>query len=357
MLKILKDHKARKQIKKVFQEVNDMVVPTMGAKGLLVALDNDLGKSTLTDDGVTVARQAIYMDNMDRMIAVDMIEAAATTEKEALDGTTLTILLTNEIYKYGYWQIMRGKHPQVVADKIAEEIKLVREQLAKDKQDLTDKGVKQIATISTKIPMVGEVIDKAYQVAGKEMNITIEHDREKTGINIEHSNGFSIDSGYMSDAMRALCADGEKYEAEGAWIVLLKEGIMTQAGIGEFFKGIPADHIKDPFIFIMNPNFNPNTLRLLIDTLIKNQMNYQFIFVNEDKPDDIYMDIAAVTGGTVQDASTGVGEYLFEHCGFIDKITIEQDKTLFNSETRRPEISERIKVYKKKLDKKYKLLK
>ena len=120
MLKILKDHKARKQIKKVFQEVNDMVVPTMGAKGLLVALDNDFGKSTLTDDGVTVARQAIYMENMDKMIAVDMIEAAATTEKEALDGTTLTILLTNEIYKYGYWQIMRGKHPQVVADKISE---------------------------------------------------------------------------------------------------------------------------------------------------------------------------------------------------------------------------------------------
>ncbi|MBP5446096.1 MAG: hypothetical protein J6Y28_08000 [Acholeplasmatales bacterium] len=355
MLRILKDHKARKQIKKVFQEVNDMVVPTMGAKGLLVALDNDFGKSTLTDDGVTVARQAIYMDNMDKMIAVDMIEAAATTEKEALDGTTLTILLTNEIYKYGYWQIMRGKHPQVVADKISEEIKLVREQLAKDKQNLTDKGVKQIATISTKIPMVGEVIDKAYQVAGKEMNITIEHDREKTGINIEHSNGFSIDSGYMSDAMRALCADGEKYEASGAWIVLLKEGIMTQAGIGEFFKGIPADHIKDPFIFIMNPNFNPNTLRLLIDTLIKNQMNYQFIFVNEDKPDDVYMDIAAVTGGTVQDASTGVGEYLFEHCGFIDQIVIEQDKTLFNAEAKRPEISERIKVYKKKLDKKYKL--
>ena len=91
MLEIKKNREARKLVKDVFQTVNDIVVPTMGAKGLLVALDDDFGKCTLTDDGVTVAKQAIHMDGLEKMIAVDMIEAAATTEKEALDGTTLTI--------------------------------------------------------------------------------------------------------------------------------------------------------------------------------------------------------------------------------------------------------------------------
>ncbi|MCR5742022.1 MAG: hypothetical protein K6G38_06160 [Gammaproteobacteria bacterium] len=355
MLELKKNNDARKLISRVFQEVNDMVVPTMGAKGLLVALDDDLGKCTLTDDGVTVARQAIHMDGMERMIAVDMIEAAATTEKEALDGTTLTILLTNAIYQYGYKKILKGMHPQLVADKLEKEIDNIRDYLEKEKLDMDEQYVEAIATISTKIPMVGNIVDKAYAVAGKDMNIIIEHDREGTGVTIDHSKGFSIDSGYMSDAMRNLCEDQEKWDKTGAWIVLMKEGIMTQAGLGNFFKSIPEDKIKDPFVFVMNPNFNPNTLRLLIDTLIKNQMVYQFIFVNEDKADDVYMDIAAVTGGTVQDASSGVGDYLFEHCGHCDKITIEIDKTLFVMESKNKMVNQRIKVYKNKLDKKFKL--
>ena len=327
----------------------------MGAKGLLVAIDDDFGKCTLTDDGVTVARQAMHMDGMERMIAVDMIEAAATTEKEALDGTTLTILLTNEFYKAGMKLIKKGWHPQQAADMINEEVKFVREELKKHKLEMQPSQVKDIATISTKIPMVGEIVYKASKLCGKEMNIIIEHDREESGVKIEHTKGFGIDSGYMSDAMRGLCEDGEKWKAKDCWVVLLKEGIMTQAGLGNFFKSIPEENVGDPFVFIMDPKFNPNTLRLLIDTLIKNKMSYQFIFINETKPDDLYMDIAAVTGGKVQDASTGIGDYLFEHCGRCDKIQIEIDKTLFTCSGHEKEVEARVKVYKKKLEKKFKL--
>lgn len=355
MLELKKNKEARRTVKRVFQEVNDMVVPTMGAKGLLVALDDDFGKCTLTDDGVTVAKQAIHMDGLDRMIAVDMIEAAATTEKEALDGTTLTILLTNEFYKWGYREILKGRHPQVVADQLEREVKMVQEYLKDEKMPLLSHQVKDIATISTKIPMVGKIVADAYKESGKDMNVIIEHEREEMGIKIEKTDGFSIDSGYMSDAMRNLCEDGEKWEAEHCHIVLLKEGIMTQVGLGNFFKSIPSDRVKDPFVFMMNPNFNPNTLRLLIDALIKNQMKYQFVFVNETKMDDIYMDVAAVTGGTVQDASAGVGDYLYEYCGFAHKITVEIDKTVFINLDKKPEVKARIKVYKDKLKKKYKL--
>lgn len=339
----------------MFQTVNDMVVPTMGAKGLLVALDDDFGKCTLTDDGVTVAKQAIHMDGLDKMIAVDMIEAAATTEKEALDGTTLTILMTNEFYKWGYYEILKGRHPQVVADQLEREVKWVRDELLKERMQLADRNVKDVATISTKIPRVGEIVAEAYKECGKDMNVIIEHDRENTGVKIEKTDGFSIDSGFMSDAMRNLCEDGEKWEAENCHVVLLKEGIMTQVGLGNFFKSIPNDRITDPFVFMMNPNFNPNTLRLLIDALIKNNFKYQFIFVNEAKMDDIYMDVAAVTGGTVQDASAGVGDYLYEYCGFAHKVTIEIDKSIFINLDKKPEVDARVKVYKEKLKKKYKL--
>ena len=144
-----------------------MVVPTMGAKGLLVALDDDFGKCTLTDDGVTVAKQAIHMDGLDRMIAVDMIEAAATTEKEALDGTTLTVLLTNEIYKYGYREILLGKHPQMVADKISSEIEEVRKELKKySGEEITNANLPVIDSLSHAIKNIDKIIDKNEEEDG-----------------------------------------------------------------------------------------------------------------------------------------------------------------------------------------------
>lgn len=349
--------KARRTIKKTFQLINDLVVPTMGAKGMMVAIKDGFGKGTITDDGVTVAKEGTKLDGFEQMIAVDMIEAAGNTEKEALDGTTLTILLTNEMYKWGYKQMLLGKHPQVVADILTEEVKQMRDILSNMKMNLADENVINIATISTKMPYIGKIIEEAYKYSGKEMNIIIEHDREDIGVRVEKTEGFSIDSGYMSDAMKALCPDGDKWEAEDCHIVLMKEGIMTQAGLGKFFTSIPGDKIKDPFVFIMNPNFNPNTLRLLIDTLIKNKMNYQFIFVNEAKMEDVYMDLSAVTLADVQDASNGIGELEFSNCGSCTKITIEQDKSIlvYDNTLNKKEISNRIKSYKKKLDKKYKV--
>ena len=355
MLSYIKGQECRSLIRETFKEVRDLVVPTMGAKGLYVAINQDFDKPTLTDDGVTVAREAAKMDGFKRMVAMDMIEAASNTEKEALDGTTLTILLTNEIYNVGCEKIEEGLHPQVVADMIDVEVKIIRKLLSHEKMRMGKKYVYDIATISTKIPEVGRIVTSAYELAGRDMNILIEHDRDQMGMRIEHTSGYTMESGYMTDAMRRLCPDGEKWEASDCHVVLMKEGIMTQAGINKFFAGIPGEAVGDPWLFILNPNFNPNTLRILIDTLIKNKFNFQFVFVNEAKMDDVYMDCAAVTGGIVQDASSGVGEYGYEHCGMCKHVCVEVDKTVFSLEMN-DEVANRIKVYRDKLNKnRYKL--
>ena len=355
MLSYKTGKECRDLVKETFQEVADLVTPTMGAKGLYVAIDNDFGKPTLTDDGVTVAKEAAKMDGFKKMIAMDMIEAASNTEKEALDGTTLTVLLTNELYKVGMEKIEEGHHPQVVADHIQEDIRVVREMLKKERMKMNSKYVKHIATISTKIPEIGDIVTRAYRECGKDMNVLIEHDRDAMGMKIEHTSGYTMESGYMTDAMRNLCADGEKWEADDCYVVLMKEGIMTQVGINKFFQSIPASEISKPFLFVLNPNFNPNTLRMLIDTLIKNEFKFQFIFVNEAKMDDVYMDCAAVCLGTVQDASAGVGEYEFKHCGKIEHVCVEIDKAIFNFHNN-DRVESRIKVYRDKLAKnRYKL--
>lgn len=355
MLKYISGKECRDMVSETFEEVANLVVPTMGAKGLYVAINQDFDKPTLTDDGVTVAREAAKMDGFKRMISMDMIEAANNTEKEALDGTTLTVLLTNELYKVGVSKIEEGLHPQVVADHIDADIRVARKFLEKERMRMGKKYVKDIATISTKIPEIGKIVTQAYAVAGKDMNVLIEHDRDHMGMTLEHSSGYTMESGYMTDAMKGLCPDGEKWEASNCWVVLMKEGIMTQAGINKFFQSIPSEHTGDPFLFVLNPNFNPNTLRVLIDTLIENKFDFQFIFVNEAKMDDVYMDCAAVTGGTVQDASTGVGEYEFKYCGNAKHVVVEQEKSLFNF-THNSEVQVRIDSYREKLEKKrYKL--
>ena len=355
MLSYKTGKECRELVRDTFKEVADLVTPTMGAKGLYVAIDNDFGKPTLTDDGVTVAKEAAKMDGFKKMIAMDMIEAASNTEKEALDGTTLTVLLTNELYKIGMEKIEEGFHPQVVADHIQEDIRVVRGLLKKERMKMNSRYVRHIANISTKIPEIGDIVTRAYRECGKDMNVLIEHDRDAMGMKIEHTSGYTMESGYMTDAMRNLCADGEKWEADNCYVVLMKEGIMTQVGINKFFQSIPVEEINKPFLFVLNPNFNPNTLRLLIDTLISNKFKFQFVFVNEAKMDDVYMDCAAVCSGTVQDASQGVGEYEFKHCGKVSHVVVEIDKTIFNFE-HNDAVEGRTKVYRDKLAKdRYKL--
>ena len=102
-----------------------------------------------------------------------------------------------------------------------------------------------ITEAATRLYISQPSLTNAIRELEKEMNITIEHDRENSGINVEKSKGFSIDSGYMSDAMRSLCEDQESWKKSGAWIALLKEGIMSQVGLGEFFKSIPEEHVND----------------------------------------------------------------------------------------------------------------
>lgn len=342
--------KSSKIIRDSLKELNDIVVPTMGARGLLAGIEEEMDKPTLTDDGVTVVKQCRRMEGWGKMVAAGAIEAAHNTEKVAYDGTTLTVLLTYELFNLGYRMIRLGVHPQIAATRIQNAIDIVLLKLENDRIKL--KGydmVLSVANISTKIPKLGKIIADAYKLAGDSMNIVVEHDRERDGVHIEHDKGYSIESGYMSDVMKAFCnVDGDVTEFKGARVALLKEGVMTQTFIAKFFGSIPKDNMKDPIVFIVDPSFNPEALRQIIETVVSNSLVCQFIFMNEPQSEDVFLDIAAVTGGTVQDAAGGIKEYQWGHCGLADTIRIEKDKTIIIGSG---EVLERVKEYGKRLEK------
>jgi chaperonin GroEL len=116
-------------VRDTFQEVHDLVVPTMGAKGLMAIINDPFGQPTLTDDGVTVIKSLRNFEGFKQMILKSMIEAAHNTERLAFDGTTLTVQMLWKIFEYGYNRIMDGEHPQVVADEIETTIQEVVKRL------------------------------------------------------------------------------------------------------------------------------------------------------------------------------------------------------------------------------------
>ena len=344
-------------IKETFQEISDMVTPTMGAKGRMAIIKDEFGRPILTDDGVTVAKTCLNFQGFKQMIAIAMTEAASNTEKIAYDGTTLTILLTNELYKQGLQWIKKGMHPQQAADKLQEEIKTVRNCLNRSKLKPNKKQIQQLATITTKIPLIGQLVALAYDKAGDSMNVLIEHDRKESSHSIEHTDGMVLDSGYFTKELGQLCNDGDKTVFKNAHLVLLSEGQLTQVDLTNFFRSIPEQYIKDPFVFFVTNAFNPESMKMLLDTLISNKIVFQMVFLNEGNPEEIFLDLAAKTDGKIQSSALGTSEYLFEHCGLADTITIEADKTTIVRNTiNKKAIEKRIADYKKEIkDKKYTL--
>ena len=344
-------------IKKTFQKIADIVTGTMGAKGRMAIINDEFGRPILTDDGVTVAKECLHLEGFEKMLAIAMVEASSNTEKVAYDGTTLTVLLTNELYKQGLRWVKRGMHPQIAADKLLTLVNQVRQQLIVNKFKPSKKQIQQLATITTKIPLIGELVAKAYDKAGDSMNVIIEHDRKELQHSIEHTDGMIINAGYFTKELGQLCNDGDKTVFTNAHLVLLAEGQLTQIDLSNFFKSIPQENIKDPFVFFITNAFNPESMKMLLDTLISNQITFQMVFLNEANPEEVFLDIAAKTDGLIQSSALGTSEYLFNYCGLADSITIEADKTtIIRNTIDKKKLESRIQDYKKEIkDKKYTL--
>ena len=336
-------------IGKTFQEISDIVTPTMGAKGRMAVINDEFSRPILTDDGVTVARECLSMEGFEQMVAKSMIEAAANTEKTAFDGTTLTILLTNEFYKQGRrWIKFNGLHPQTAADKLQSLVDAVRKSLPSYTIEPTAERVKALANITTKIPLIGELVYQSYISSKGSMNILIEHDRKETEHSVEVTEGMVLDSGYFSNEMRQLCNEGDTTVFKQAHIALLAEGMLSNVAIQEFFMSIPSDKINDPFVFIITKAFNPESLKMLLDTLVDNRFTFQFVFINDSNPDELFLDIAAKTSGLIQSATFGTSNYRFQHCGLAD-VAIELDKTTIISTGDADKIKIRKDMYEKEL--------
>jgi chaperonin GroEL len=192
------DETARRSLKKGVDKLADAVKVTLGPKGRNVVLDKKFGAPTITNDGVTIAREIELEDSFENMGAQLLKEVATKTDDVAGDGTTTAVVLGQALVTEGLKNVTAGANPMIVKRGLDKAVDKIVEQLkASSKPVETREQIAAVAAISAADPEVGEVIAEVMDKVGKDGVITVE-EGQSLGLEKEYTEGMQFDRGYIS---------------------------------------------------------------------------------------------------------------------------------------------------------------
>jgi chaperonin GroEL len=199
MAKMLKfDQEARRALEAGVNKLADAVKVTLGPKGRNVVLDKKFGAPTITNDGVSIAREIELEDPFENMGAQLVKEVATKTNDVAGDGTTTATVLAQAIIKEGLRNVAAGANPLGLKRGIEAAVAAAVEAIAKQAKDVDDKSeIAQVAAISAADPKIGEVIADAIDKVGKDGVVTVE-ESNTFGMELDFVEGMQFDKGYLS---------------------------------------------------------------------------------------------------------------------------------------------------------------
>jgi chaperonin GroEL len=203
--------KARTALKRGIDQVADAVKITIGPKGRNVILDKGYGTPTITNDGVSIAKEITLKDKVENMGAEMVKDVASKTNDIAGDGTTTAVILTQAIVNEGFKKTTLGVNAmgvrlgiEAAAGEVVKALRAMAKPI-KDKQE-----IEQVATISSESVEFGRIIAEAIDKVGKDGVVTVE-ESQSFGVESEVVEGMQFDKGYTSPYM---ITDGERMEAE-----------------------------------------------------------------------------------------------------------------------------------------------
>ena len=192
-------------------KLSDAVKVTLGPKGRYVALERSYGAPTITNDGVTVAKEIELEDPVENMGAQLVREAATKTNDGAGDGTTTATLLTDVIVNEGLRNVTAGANPLAVRRGIEKATEAIVAQIKADAIPVSGKDqIAAVGTISAGDESIGNNIAEAMQIVGTEGVISVEDSQTSFGVSVETVEGMQFDKGYVSPYM---ATDMERMEA------------------------------------------------------------------------------------------------------------------------------------------------
>ncbi len=204
------DEDARKSLERGVNTLADAVKVTLGPKGRYVVIDRKFGAPTITNDGVTIAREIDVEDPFENQGAQLVREVATATNDVAGDGTTTATLLAQAIVREGLKNVAAGANPMGLKRGIEQAVDVVVEHIRKSARDVQGKeDIARVATISARDREVGDIISDAIEKVGKDGVVNVE-EGQTFGMELEFTEGMQFDRGYMSPYM---VTDPERMEA------------------------------------------------------------------------------------------------------------------------------------------------
>lgn len=238
------DHKAREALKRGIDKVADAVKVTIGPRGRNVALAKSYGGPTITNDGVSIAREIELKDPFENMGAEIVKEVAGKTNDIAGDGTTTATILTQAIITEGMRHTSMGVNAMGIREGIERAAEDAVEELRMLAKPIKDKDeIKQVATISAESVEIGTIIAKTIEKVGKDGVVTVE-ESQSFGVDSEVVEGLEFDKGYVSPYM---VTDSERMEAvyENVPVLITDKKISTVKEIVPLLESLAQSGTKD----------------------------------------------------------------------------------------------------------------
>jgi len=204
------DAEARKALEAGVDAVANAVKVTLGPKGRYVVLDKKFGAPTITNDGVTIAREIEVEDVFENQGAQLVREVATATNDVAGDGTTTATVLAQAIVKQGLKNVAAGANPLALKRGIEQAVEQVVQNIASQSKEVSGKDqIARVATISAGDEEIGDVIADAIEKVGKDGVVNVE-EGQTFGMDLEFTEGMQFDKGYISPYM---VTDQDRMEA------------------------------------------------------------------------------------------------------------------------------------------------
>ncbi|HYY32553.1 MAG TPA: chaperonin GroEL [Gaiellaceae bacterium] len=207
---LLFNEEARRALERGVNTLADAVKVTLGPKGRYVVLDKKFGAPTITNDGVTIAREIEVEDVFENQGAQLVREVATATNDVAGDGTTTATVLAQAIVREGLKNVAAGANPMGLKRGIETAVESVVENLKTQSKEISGKeDIARVATISAREREIGDVIADAIEKVGKDGVVNVE-EGQTFGLELEFTEGMQFDKGYLSPYM---ITDAERMEA------------------------------------------------------------------------------------------------------------------------------------------------
>ncbi len=321
------DEEARRALERGMNTLADAVRVTLGPKGRNVVLEKKWGAPTITNDGVSIAKEIELEDPYEKIGAELVKEVAKKTDDVAGDGTTTATVLAQALVREGLRNVAAGSNPMALKRGIEQAVESISEQLlGMAKEVETKEQIAATASISAADPQIGEIIAEAMDKVGKEGVITVE-ESQTFGLELELTEGMRFDKGYISPYF---VTDPERMEAvlEDPYILIANSKISAIKDLLPILEKVMQSGKP---LAIIAEDLEGEALATIVVNKIRG--TFKSVAVKApgfgDRRKAMLQDIAILTGGQVISEEVGLKleSVGLELLGRARKVVVTKDET------------------------------